>query len=151
MLHSPGCIAFAEAENTMSRIVVDTVGRSHVLQRRDGRIVVGGGKLEVGGTKSSVESQSESTRQENSDALFESASRLLPKMLGNTISIVPGERTLPKDGLPVVGFTRSGVYSAITHSGITLGPLIGSLAATEIVQNVDLDLLANYRPSRFGL
>uniref|UniRef100_A0A7R9ZPZ2 FAD dependent oxidoreductase domain-containing protein n=1 Tax=Craspedostauros australis TaxID=1486917 RepID=A0A7R9ZPZ2_9STRA len=64
---------------------------------------------------------------------------------------------LPQDGLPVVGYLsnadgsgNSGVYSLVNHSGVTLGPLLGSMAAVEILRNVQLDVLKKYRPSRFG-
>jgi glycine/D-amino acid oxidase-like deaminating enzyme len=36
------------------------------------------------------------------------------------------------------------------HSGITLSPLIGQVAAMEILDGADVDLLNPYRPSRFS-
>jgi glycine/D-amino acid oxidase-like deaminating enzyme len=36
------------------------------------------------------------------------------------------------------------------HSGITLSPLIGQLAAAEILDGSSVDLLRDYRPSRFA-
>src|SRR5207248_9266233 len=49
-------------------------------------------------------------------------------------SLRVGQRALPADGLPVVGFldSRARIYTIATHSGVTLGPLLGRLAAQEI-------------------
>jgi glycine/D-amino acid oxidase-like deaminating enzyme len=41
------------------------------------------------------------------------------------------------------------LYIAVTHSGITLAPLLSYLIAIEILYNVELDLLEPYRPPRF--
>ena len=64
---------------------------------------------------------------------------------------------LAEDGMPVVGFatnscaTRSpSLYIAVCHSGVTLGPLLGAMAALEIVEGVDVSCLSPYRPARFG-
>jgi len=36
------------------------------------------------------------------------------------------------------------------HSGITLSPLVGQVAAAEILDGAAVDLLNEYRPSRFA-
>ena len=36
------------------------------------------------------------------------------------------------------------------HSGITLAPLVGRLAAAEILDRVEVDLLAPFRPGRYN-
>jgi glycine/D-amino acid oxidase-like deaminating enzyme len=41
------------------------------------------------------------------------------------------------------------VYITYTHSGVTLAPMIGEMAALEITSNADVELLAPYRPARF--
>jgi len=58
---------------------------------------------------------------------------------------------MPLDGYPVLGFVNAvpNVYIALTHSGITLAPLIGELAAIEIVDNVRAEVLSAYRVERF--
>ena len=68
---------------------------------------------------------------------------------------------MPLDGYPVLGFPAQGspasgsgeaapnVYIALTHSGVTLAPLIGEVAAIEIVDGVRVEGLAPYRPERF--
>jgi glycine/D-amino acid oxidase-like deaminating enzyme len=67
------------------------------------------------------------------------------------ITVRVGQRSLPADGLPVVGFTdpERRLYVLATHSGITLAPLLGELAAREILGE-SMPELDPYRPDRFG-
>lgn len=48
------------------------------------------------------------------------------------VGVSRANRPIPCDGLPAIGFSDHGLYVAVSHSGITLGPLIGELAAYEI-------------------
>lgn len=63
-----------------------------------------------------------------------------------------GVRPMAPDDRPIAGPLPGvpGVYVLATHSGITLGPLLGQLAAQEIVTGTPADLLAPYRPERFA-
>ncbi len=66
--------------------------------------------------------------------------------------VVVGQRPMPPDALPIVGRVAgiAGVYLAAMHAGVTLAPLVGRLAATEIVQQQEQALLAPYRLTRFA-
>ena len=67
--------------------------------------------------------------------------------------VIRAERPVPQDGLPVVGAIAAGVYVAVLHSGITLGPIIAELIAKDIagrLDNADAAMLAPYRPQRFA-
>jgi glycine/D-amino acid oxidase-like deaminating enzyme len=61
-----------------------------------------------------------------------------------------GQRALPADGLTVAGYLPidAPVYTLATHSGITLGPLLGRLAADEILQGRRSPLLDDFAPER---
>lgn len=61
-------------------------------------------------------------------------------------------RSMPADGFTIAGFTSadSRIYALVTHSGITLAPLLGRLAAAEITGGEPHDLLASFRPTRFA-
>jgi glycine/D-amino acid oxidase-like deaminating enzyme len=63
-----------------------------------------------------------------------------------------GYRPTPKDGFPIIGRVESKprVYLAVTHSGVTLAPLVGLLAATEIIDGTDDPSLMPFRLARFG-
>ena len=67
------------------------------------------------------------------------------------IPVPVGYRPMPLDGLPVIGFTKvvPNVYLAVMHSGVTLAPLVGELSAIEIMDGVNVELLAPYRLERF--
>ena len=60
-------------------------------------------------------------------------------------------RPIPSDGLPSAGAdpALAGYYEAVTHSGVTLGPLLGRLLAREILDGAVDPLLAPFRPDRF--
>ena len=50
-------------------------------------------------------------------------------------TVTLGYRVLPRDGFPIVGFPdrRPNLYIAALHSGMTMCPIIGQLAAMEIL------------------
>jgi len=62
-----------------------------------------------------------------------------------------GLRALPIDGWPVCGWIDSidGLYVVVTHSGITLAPLLSQQVAEEIVEGGEASALSPFRPSRF--
>ena len=64
-----------------------------------------------------------------------------------------GVRPMPQDERPIVGPVPgiNGFYVAVTHSGVTLAPLVGQLAAQEITSGQASPELAEYRIERFGV
>ncbi|HEX3981431.1 MAG TPA: FAD-binding oxidoreductase [Acidimicrobiales bacterium] len=100
------------------------------------------------------------------DALIDpstTAVDLRPTLVGLAQQVVPallgaepvGERIawrpIPDDGFPSVGGVEglAGYYEAVTHSGITLGPIVGRLLAEEILGGTISPLVTPYRPDRF--
>lgn len=80
------------------------------------------------------------------------AKRYIPTIADAEIeSIGIGWRPLPLDGLPIVGRPKRmpGIYLASMHSGVTLAPIVGHLAAMEILDGVTVDLLSDFRVERF--
>ena len=63
-----------------------------------------------------------------------------------------GARPVPGDGLPVVGSVAGyeNLRVAFTHSGATLGLLLGDLLASELVAGEADGVLSPYRPGRFS-
>ena len=182
--YEPGVLACTKSSkkatddsNVLKRIFVDTISQSHILRRSDGTLVVGGGQLIVGGeTKNGSTNNSEfqlhkkggenddvgNTMLENAVKSIQPLELLSMKHNEKIVRMTQANRPMPLDGLPVIGFVDSspGLYVAVTHSGITLGPLLGDLAAGEIstaLLNHKIDgkgpmqfeILDNYRPSRF--
>jgi glycine/D-amino acid oxidase-like deaminating enzyme len=60
-------------------------------------------------------------------------------------------RPMPVDGQSIVGWLpgASGLYVAVTHSGVTLGAHVAQLITTELVSGSAAAELAPYRPDRF--
>jgi glycine/D-amino acid oxidase-like deaminating enzyme len=84
--------------------------------------------------------------------LHEAARHLVPELGNSRIAETRvADRPIPGDGFPSVGAVPSvpGYYEAVSHSGITLGPVIGRLLASEILTGRADDALADFRPERF--
>ena len=115
----------------------------HMRQCLDGSAMIGEG---------SQESLARDDTQEHANELLSRATEYLPGLTGASAVPVPvGYRPMPLDGSPVVGFSSKApnVYLAMTHSGVTLAPLISQLATMEIMDGAKVELLNDYRPSRF--
>ncbi|HEX2173573.1 MAG TPA: FAD-binding oxidoreductase, partial [Dehalococcoidia bacterium] len=76
---------------------------------------------------------------------------VLPALRGTQIEAVRlGWRALPGDNLSAVGPVPDvpGYYLAFTHSGVTLGPLLGRLITQELTTGRVPPELADFRPDR---
>ena len=163
----PGCIEYGRLNlrrkdvqdnlvgtYSLRRILVDAERSTHVLQRRNGDVVAGGGgKLEFGGVDNSGVSERIESGEKATDFLSQLrlARQLAPSLLRRTdfVTACSAVRPMPLDGLPVVGFQNPGLYNVVTHSGITLGLFLGALVAAEITDSVAFEILDPFRPSRF--
>jgi glycine/D-amino acid oxidase-like deaminating enzyme len=67
------------------------------------------------------------------------------------IDLRVGFRSLPADGHTIAGYAcaQSRVYCLVSHSGVTLAPILGRLVATEITTDQEQHLLRAFRPTRF--
>ncbi len=76
----------------------------------------------------------------------------LPALRGARVEATRiGVRPMPRDERPVVGAIPGldGFYVVASHSGVTLGPLWGRIAAAELLDGTLDPRLAPYRPARF--
>jgi glycine/D-amino acid oxidase-like deaminating enzyme len=140
---SPGALAHTRPLKRLLDHVALAPGAT-IKQNPDGRIVTG---TDFGGSP-----VTEAAR-EYGMTLLGNARRFLPALESAELETTTlGHRVLPLDEYPIVGFTGRcpNLYIAAMHSGITLSPLIGQLAAMEILDGADVDLLKPYRPSRFA-
>ena len=83
--------------------------------------------------------------------ILERARRVLPGLAGTALEAARvGVRPIPSDGHPLVGPLpgAAGTYVVCTHSGVTLGPLLGRLVADEVVRGVVDPRLRPFRPER---
>jgi len=80
------------------------------------------------------------------------AARVFPSARGVTlVEHRVGVRPMPADRHTIAGRLPGfdNVWMLATHSGITLGPLLGRLIADEIVRGTPSAALAPFRPDRF--
>jgi glycine/D-amino acid oxidase-like deaminating enzyme len=85
------------------------------------------------------------------DEILRRAVGVLPALAGTPIqtALIAG-RPIPGDGFTVIGTAPGvdGLYLICTHSGVTMGPFLGRLAAREIMTG-DVDpRVATFRPER---
>lgn len=85
--------------------------------------------------------------------LLERAARVFPAARGlKVVDARVGVRPMPGDRQTIAGripgFTNG--WMIATHSGVTLGPLLGRLMSDEIVRDKPSSTLAPFRPERFG-
>jgi glycine/D-amino acid oxidase-like deaminating enzyme len=116
--------------------------RIHLKQQDDGRLIIG-----------EIFSDGDASDQSAVlEAMLAEARRLLPGIDVEIERTTIATRPIPADGLPVVGRPngKEGLYVAVMHSGVTLAPIIGRMAAEEILDGVTFEALAPYRPSRFS-
>jgi glycine/D-amino acid oxidase-like deaminating enzyme len=128
----------------------------HCKQKLDGRVVVGG--RIVAGPSTAIDPPIDPPvgpalePGEYGKQILRDAAQVLPGLRGVAVErITLGRRVMPVDEYPIVGFAAScpNLYIAAMHSGVTLAPLIGQLAALEILDHARVSLLEPYRPARF--
>lgn len=61
-----------------------------------------------------------------------------------------GQRSRPADGLPAIGYVSglARVYLMVSHSGMTLAPLLGRLVAGEMLSGARPAMLTDFAPDR---
>jgi len=140
---SPGVLVHTTPQpRVLERVVLSPI--AHMKQKPDGRIVTGAG---FGGSPTTDASQ------ESGERFLKSAAAVLPAFESSVVERVTlGWRPLPQDEFPIIGFpqSRRDVYVTVMHSGVTLSPLVAHLAALEILDRVEAEPLAPYRPARFA-
>jgi glycine/D-amino acid oxidase-like deaminating enzyme len=130
----------------------------HLHQREDGRLVLG---EEAGPPANDAHAArlaghagafpSRGIALEHAERIGDAARKYvpcLPRLDAEDVRIC--YRPMPLDGYPVLGAspTRPDVYLAITHSGVTLAPVVGALVAQEILAGTPAESLEEFRPGR---
>ncbi len=143
LTRSPGILVHTTPQpHVIDHLLLSPLGQ--IKQKRNGRLVTG---ADFGATAN------EDTSIARGEQFLLRMAAVLPAMGKAPVEkLTLGLRVMPKDGFPIVGFAdgHPDIYVTAMHSGMTLGPLVGRLAATEILDRVDVDLLAPYRLSRFA-
>ncbi|MGJ0205049.1 FAD-binding oxidoreductase [Leucobacter sp. gxy201] len=89
-------------------------------------------------------------------AIGEEFSRRVRRLLGRAVRTLRtrvGHRVIPGDGHtaagPLRGSIQDRVWAVVTHSGITLGPWLAEVIASELTTGVTDVRLRGFRPTRF--
>lgn len=154
---TPGVIVVTKPHKRLINRIIVAPG-VHIHQRDDGCIVLG----EQDGAP---QTEAHNQRLAHRPNLFPSddfAHQHAWRILGIAEQYVPdigevevdnvyiGWRPLPLDGHPVLGThpETPNAYLAIMHSGVSLAPIVGELAAKEIASGIRAESLDEYRPTR---
>ena len=130
----------------MAPSVSDSNGEVHIRQLVDGSFQI------VNEVRDHANVQRDDS-QETADGVLKHLTEYFPQLKdAKAIREPTGYRPMPQDRLPIMGFDAkwTNLYTSVTHSGVTLAPLIGELVSMEINYGVRTSQLANYRPERFS-
>ncbi|MDH4126433.1 MAG: FAD-binding oxidoreductase [Gammaproteobacteria bacterium] len=154
---TPGVIAITAPAPRLLQHVIAAPG-IHMHQRDDGRIVLGeqdGAPQDEAHALRLQERPDDfpdpAIAAQHAARMLAGAENILPAIAGVKIEhVYIGWRPLPIDGHPVIGASaeRPDIYVAVMHSGVTLAPIVGRLAAQELTTGVAADRLSDYRPDR---
>ncbi|HEY3687085.1 MAG TPA: FAD-binding oxidoreductase [Streptosporangiaceae bacterium] len=117
---------------------------AHALQRPDGRVLIA---RHYAGTPV------EEARDIDAELMLRDAAEVLPALANAEVErVTVGSRILPADGLPIIGRAPDvpDLRCVATNAGISLGPLLAQLLATEIVDGADVEPLRPYDARRFA-
>jgi len=122
----------------------------HLRPDAGGGLVLGADDVDA----PAAEARSASRLDELAALLLERAGRVMPAARG--VKIVDrrvGVRPMPADRHTIAGRIPGldNAWVIATHSGVTLGPLLGRLLSDEILGGVSHATLAPFRPERFAL
>jgi glycine/D-amino acid oxidase-like deaminating enzyme len=156
--HAPGILAHSARLPPLTTLICDAPGGLSFKQMADGSVV---------GTDApapphtavhddirarTMDFPDQALREYHGNRILTKVSSFLPAAGGVQLErLTLGFRPLPMDGFPVVGALPAspGVHVAVTHSGVTLAPIIARHTTDEVLHGSRVDMLAPYRPERF--
>jgi glycine/D-amino acid oxidase-like deaminating enzyme len=156
LLHRPGALVHSKPLPTMTRIVYDGPGQMEFKQAADGSVVA----LEAANPpplpvhadiRDHVMAFPPGIAEMHGARILSKLAAYMPGVARAEVSAVTlGFRPMPTDGFPVVGPVPGvpRVSLCVTHSGVTLAPLLGDYMASELIAGEEEPMLAAYRPTR---
>jgi glycine/D-amino acid oxidase-like deaminating enzyme len=156
--HAPGILAHSKPIAAVTPVVFDAPGGVSFKQMSDGSVV---------GTDSpeppdipvhheirerAIDFPNEALRMLHGNRILTKIAAFLPAARGVELDrLTLGFRPMPIDELPVVGAVPGipNLYVVVTHSGVTLAPILGRYVTQEILHDSPAEFLTPYRPERF--
>lgn len=156
--HAPGILAHSTPVRGLTRTVNEgpTV---HFKQMSNGRLVGADSTYapDTSAHREILEKHTdfpdEAIREMHGVRILDKITTILPDARNAQLErLTLGFRPMPDDGFPIVGFVPGSddVYVAVMHSGVTLAPIMGQYISREILDDISVDFLEPYRPSRFA-
>jgi glycine/D-amino acid oxidase-like deaminating enzyme len=145
MFPKPGTLVLTVPMPPLVRSVI-YAPNIHLRQQADGRLLVG--------ESWTMDAEDTDLSLVRGQKILARAAEFLPELAQAQIETMKlGIRPMPQDEQPIVGPIPgiTGFYVAVTHSGVTLAPLVGQLVAQEVTTGQPSPLLTDYRIERFGL
>jgi glycine/D-amino acid oxidase-like deaminating enzyme len=156
--HAPGILAHSIAGPAVLRAVCDGPHGIEFKQFPDGRIVGNDAEnppalaAHAAILAGPVDFPNDALRAQHGQRILSRIATVFPAARERPLErLTLGFRPMPPDGMPVVGPVPSvaNAYVVVTHSGVTLAPILGELVAAELVGGAAPSaLLAPFRPPR---
>ena len=156
--HAPGILAHSRPLPALTRLVHDAPGGVEFKQMADGSIVGTDARSPPDTPEHrdirahAMPFPSDELRSSHGERILNRIARFLPAAQAVPLDrLTLGFRPMPIDELPVMGALPAApdIHVAVTHSGVTLAPIVGRLTAEEVLQGSRVDWFAPYRPERF--
>ena len=157
--HAPGILAHSAGIAPLTRLVHDAPGGLSFKQMADGSVVGTDAPNPPDipahqGIRQHVEDfPSAELRSRHGERILTKIWRYLPDARGAQLErLTLGFRPMPLDEFPVMGALPglADIHVAVTHSGVTLAPIIGRLTTEEVLHGTRSSMFAPYRPERFS-
>ena len=155
--HAPGILAHSSSGRAVLRAVCDAPQGLEFKQFPDGRIVGNDAEeppplaAHAAILAGPIDFPNEALRTQHGQRILSRIGTVFPEARTRPLErLTLGFRPVPIDGMPVVGPVPGvqNAYVVVTHSGVTLAPILGELATAEILGAAPAELLAPFRPPR---
>jgi glycine/D-amino acid oxidase-like deaminating enzyme len=157
--HAPGILAHSASLPPLSRLVHDAPGGLSFKQMTDGSVVGTDAPnppdipAHQGIRAHAEQFPTDALRTYHGNRILIKISKFLPGAQGVPLDrLTLGFRPMPADEFPVMGALPRlpDLHVAVTHSGVTLAPILGRLTAVEVLKDSREGMFAPYRPERFA-
>ncbi|MEV4934152.1 FAD-binding oxidoreductase [Sphingobium sp. LMA1-1-1.1] len=158
LAHKPGLVVHTTPRSVITKQVFEASSIIEFKQYADGRFLTSftSGPPDLPQHAEILQRQmdypSDFLKQHHGEMLIARTAEYMPAIAeAKPTKILLGFRPYPLDNRPIIGPVpgAGGVYVVVTHSGITLAPILGRYAAQEIMTGSQTPILAPYRPTRY--
>jgi glycine/D-amino acid oxidase-like deaminating enzyme len=157
--HAPGFLAHSTPAPLQVRSICDAPGGLEFKQMADGTLVGTDSPeppdipVHAAIREGALDFPDDAIRALHGNRALDKIKAFLPGAQAATLDHVTlGFRPMPTDGFPVVGPVPGApdLYVAVTHSGVTLAPILGLHVRSELLHEREVGALVPYRPARFS-